>query len=165
MFPTHEDFGKQRRFSHVWLKNNSPWLVYSKALDGGFCLPCVLFGSQTAQRSGQDLGALVTRPLKTFNKATELLRKHGSQIKYHKDAMIFMQNFMATMEQQRVSVYELAHSSHANLIQQNRQKLLSILKCVVFCGKQNISLRGHRMMTKFFKLLVLTTIQETSRPF
>ena len=58
--------------------------------------------------------------------------------------MIFMQNFIATMEQQRVSVYELAHSSHAQLIQQNRQKLLSILKCVVFCGKQNISLRGHR---------------------
>ena len=39
----------------------------SKALDGGFCLPCVLFGSKTAQRSGQDLGALVTRPLKTLS--------------------------------------------------------------------------------------------------
>lgn len=58
--------------------------------------------------------------------------------------MIFMQSFIDTMEQRRVSVYDLAHSSHAQLIQQNRQKLLSILKCVVFCGKQNISLRGHR---------------------
>ena len=46
-----------------------------------------------------------------------------SQIEYHRDAIIFMQNFIATMEQQRVSVYELAHSSHAHLIQQNRHKL------------------------------------------
>ena len=152
-------------FSYGWLKNNSSWLVYSKALDGEFCLSCVLFGTQTAQRGGQDLGALITRPLKTFNKATELLRKHGSQIEYHKDAMIFMQNFISTMEQQCVSVYELAHSSHAQVIQQNRQKLLSILKCVIFCGKQNISLRGHRDDKKFFKLQVLTTIQEISRPF
>ena len=30
MFPTHEDFGKQRRFSYGWLKNNSPWLAPPK---------------------------------------------------------------------------------------------------------------------------------------
>ena len=40
--------------------------------------------------------------------------------------------------------FTVIHSSHVQLIQQNRQKLLSILKYVVFCGKQNISLRGHR---------------------
>ena len=44
------------------------------------------------------------------------------------------------MTQWRVSVYD---SSHAQLIQQNGQKLLSILKYVVFCGKQNSLLRGH----------------------
>ena len=40
--------------------------------------------------------------------------------------------------------FTVTHSSHAKLFQQNRQKLLSILKYVIFCGKQNILLRGHR---------------------
>ena len=30
------------------------------------------------------------------------------------------------------------------LVQSNRQKILSILKVIVFCGKQMIPLRGHR---------------------
>ena len=29
-------------------------------------------------------------------------------------------------------------------IDKNRQKLQSIIKCVIFCGKQNIPLRDHR---------------------
>ena len=32
----------------------------------------------------------------------------------------------------------------ARTIEQNRQKLSSILKAITFCGKQNIPLRGHR---------------------
>ena len=87
---------------------------------------------------------MVTRPLKIFNKATELLRKHGTQIQYHKNAVIDMLNFMDRMEQRRPSVCDMAHSAHAQLIHSNRLKLLSILKCVEFCGKQNIPLRGHR---------------------
>lgn len=48
------------------------------------------------------------------------------------------------MQQRRPSVCDMVHSAHAQLIQKNRLKLMSILKCVVFCGKQNIALRGHR---------------------
>ena len=140
-FPSHVDYGKQRRFSHAWLRDHSPWLVYSKVLDGGFCLPCVLFARPQAN---VDVGVLVTKPLTTFNKATEICRKHSSQLKYHKNAMIDMHNFMHRMEQRQQSVYELAHTSHARLVAQNRLKLKSILKCVIWCGKQNIALRGHR---------------------
>ena len=42
-FPFHHDYGKQRRFSYTWLKDYKPWLVYSKVLDGGLYLPCLLF--------------------------------------------------------------------------------------------------------------------------
>ena len=31
--------GKSRKFNFPWLKR-FPWLVYSKYLDGAFCLPC-----------------------------------------------------------------------------------------------------------------------------
>lgn len=140
-FPAHDDYGKQRRFSHAWLQDHSPWLTYSKVLDGGFCLPCVLFARPQAN---VDVGVLVTKPLTTFNKATEILRKHSTQVKYHKNAMIDMNNFMHRMEQRQLSVYDLAHTTHARLIEKNRLKLKSILKCIVWCGRQNIALRGHR---------------------
>ena len=48
------------------------------------------------------------------------------------------------MEHQRESVLTLANSAHSRQIEENRLKLTSIVKCVVFCGKQNIPLRGHR---------------------
>ena len=140
-FPSHEDFGKLRRFSREWLKQHSPWLGYSKELDGGLCIPCVLFASRN--RCGQDLGTLVVRPLKTFNKATEILRKHAT-LHYHKNAMADLQSFLARMKQQRPSVLELMQSAHTIQVQKNRAKLLSILQSIIWCGKQNIALRGHR---------------------
>lgn len=85
MFPTHDDYGKVQQFSYDWLRKNSPWLIYSKECDGGFCLPCVMFAR--AQSGCQDLGVLVTRPIKVFNKANEVFKKH-SQTQYHKNAMI-----------------------------------------------------------------------------
>lgn len=147
MFPTHNDFGKQRRFSHDWLKTNTPWLVYSNVCDGGFCLPCVMFAR--AIRGSQDLGALVIRPLKVFNKANEMFRKHSMNT-YHKNAMINQCHFMDRMEYRHPSVYSMIQSAHAQLIQENRQKFTSILKCIIFCGKQNIALRGHRDDDKSF---------------
>ena len=128
-------------FSHAWLRDHSPWLVYSKVLDGGFCLPCVLFARPQAN---VDVRVLVSKPLTSFNKAMEIFRKHSSRLKYHKNAMIDMHNFMHRMEQQQPSVYELAHTSHAQLVAQNHVKLKSILKCVNWYGKQNIAFRGHR---------------------
>lgn len=64
------------------------------------------------------MGVLLSKPLTTFNKATEIFRRHSSQLKYHKNAMIDMHNFMYRMEQQQPSVYELAHTSHARLVAQ-----------------------------------------------
>ena len=41
-FPKTFDSGCNRSFQVNWLKQY-PWLVYSKALDGGFCKYCALF--------------------------------------------------------------------------------------------------------------------------
>ena len=124
---------------YSWLQHHSPWLVYSKLLDSGFCLPCVLFSKPSAN---VDAGVLVTRPLTSFNKACELLRKHSTQVKYHTNALKDMTCFLNTMEKNH-PVYSLANTAHARLVEQNRLKLKSIIKCIVWCAKQNIPLRGH----------------------
>ena len=41
-FPKHVEYGKQRSFQQSWV-TKFPWLVYSRHIDGGFCLPCALF--------------------------------------------------------------------------------------------------------------------------
>ena len=64
-FPSNVDYGKQRCFTHAWLRDHSPWLVYSKVLHGGFCLPCVLFARPQAN---VDVGVLGKKPLTTFKK-------------------------------------------------------------------------------------------------
>ena len=59
-------------------------------------------------------------------------------------SIIKMIIFVQSMEHQRESVLTLANSAHSRQIEENRLKLTSIVKCLLFCGKQNIPLRGHR---------------------
>lgn len=47
------------------------------------------------------------------------------------------------MEKGALSVYQHMQGWASTLVQQNRLKVFSILKTIVFCGKQNIPLRDH----------------------
>lgn len=58
--------------------------------------------------------------------------------------MADMHSFISIMKQCRPSVIHLAHSAHSSVVEKNRLVLKSILECVAFCRKQNISFRGHR---------------------
>jgi hypothetical protein len=51
--------------------------------------------------------------------------------------------FISQMEKGKASVRQLLQSESSACIERNRANLKSILKAIVFCGKQNISLRGH----------------------
>ena len=52
-FPaSKETCGKQRKFRQEWLVKY-PWLVYSKYLDGAFCLPCVCFGVECGKNGAK----------------------------------------------------------------------------------------------------------------
>ena len=67
-----------------WLVQYS-WLVYSRHVKGGFCLPCTWFAQSGYHES--DPGMLVNRRMTTFTKALELLRKHAEK-GYHKEAVV-----------------------------------------------------------------------------
>ena len=52
-FPVSVECSNSKRdFVCGWLKRFA-WLVYSKFLDGAFCLPCVLFGVQCGRNSNK----------------------------------------------------------------------------------------------------------------
>ena len=53
-------------------------------------------------------------------------------------------DFINRMEKGNLSVHQLMQEQASTLVQTNRLKLESILKTIVFCGRQMIPLRGHR---------------------
>ena len=132
--------GTGRSFQLQWLQS-FPWLVYSKQTDGGFCLPCVLFAPSVYH--GSNPGVLVTRPLTNFKKALEMLHKHTDK-EHHKVAIVRAEEFEGSMSGQQSDIQQRMSKSLAERILTNRQKLSSIMKTILFCGRQNIALRGHR---------------------
>ena len=138
IFPKHAEHGKQRS----WL-TKYPWLAYSRLLDGGFCLPCALFS-----RGGGGDRILVEKSMCKFTKASDHLKEH-SQKRAHFVAIQGMESFRSVMEQSVLPIHHQLQSAVCLHIKRNREELMSILKTVVLCGKQNISFRGHRDDSKY----------------
>ena len=136
-FPKGKD---SRAFQHKWLRQFS-WLVYSSQENGGFCLPCVLFA--TGGYHNSDPRVPVSKPLTNFKKALDILRNHVRK-EHHLNSIVHRDDFLKVMSHQQPSISSVLNQTTANQIAQNRLKLASIIKTIVLCGQQNISLRGHR---------------------
>ncbi len=78
-FPSRYLDGCQRSFQLSYLEKN-PWFVYSKAEDGIFCLPCVLFANK------DNLGQLVCKKFNYWTAKTSKFSKHIST-NYHQLAV------------------------------------------------------------------------------
>lgn len=131
---------KSRSFQHQYLRKYK-WLAYSKQDNGGYCLPCVLFARSTDARKGK--GTFVDTAFTNFKKAYEMCDSHAVR-HYHKDAVIFCDAFVERMTGRRDSIAVQLNKDLAHSIETNKQKLASIVETIVFCGRQNIPLRGHR---------------------
>jgi len=86
----------------------------------------------------------VKAPLTFWTTACSKLKKHEERSQLHKSSIIKLDNFLKVMAMEQPSVAESMNSATAAQINVNRQKLASIIKTIVFCGHQNIALRGHR---------------------
>ena len=76
-------------------------------------------------------------------KALETLHKHADK-EHHKVAIVRAEEFEKSMSGQQPDIQQMLSKSLADRIATNRQKLSSIMKTILFCGRQNIPLRGHR---------------------
>ena len=137
-FPSSvESGGKSRKFQVYWLQQY-PWLAYSKYLDGAFCLPCVLFGL-----NANNVDRLVKLPLTFWTSATGRFKKH-SHSETHNHTVLSMDNFVRVMRRQIVPVDQQLDNVMRQQIDKNRKILSSLFQTVIFCGQNNIALRGHR---------------------
>ena len=143
-FPaSKETCGKQRKFRQEWLVKY-PWLVYSKYLDGAFCLPCVCFGVECG-KNGAKLDKLFRSPLTFWTTARGKFDSHASgKSEIHKFSVMAMQNFLAAMRRQTAPIDQQLNQLMQAQIDENREKMKSIVKTVIFCGQNNIPLRGKR---------------------
>lgn len=119
------------------------WLVLSHKEQGLYCKYCVLFGgaaqSQTPRR-------FVKEPLKAFD---DLLGEKGALLKhqrnpYHGLAVEAGKSFLSIFHKPETSIINQVSSQRMTQINENRERLRPIVKTIIFCGKQNIALRGHR---------------------
>ena len=80
--------------------------------NGGFCVPCKLFGIGSDDR---DLGGLKSRPLTNFNKATDELKAHDEKAS-HLDAVTSTDLFLMVMSGKPPPVYQQTNIALANRV-------------------------------------------------
>jgi hypothetical protein len=124
------------------------WLVLSQKDEGLYCKYCFLFASGTGGgfQTNASLQRLVREPLRNFD---DLLGEKGALLthqrnKYHKRAVEAGKNFLRTYYQPSLEVSNQVSTQREEQVKENRDRLRPILSTIIFCGRQNISLRGHR---------------------
>jgi len=142
-FPTlysadHKHF---RRFLMNWL-NDSSFLVYSPYIEGCYCINCVLFRNV----QGQKLKLFVDKPCylyKHLKHFTTSLKSHINS-QFHQNSTMALDNFIRTYQNPSLSISSLLDKGRIERVNRNKAILISIIKVIITCSRQNIALRGHR---------------------
>ena len=135
-FPVTYIGGCNRSFQRRWL-HEYPWMVYSEAVDGAFCIACALF---CRNRVGK--GQFVNVPFRTWQKKAMKCKDH-EQAKYHQEALQFAEEFVRTVEQPETTVACMVDHRRAQNVERNRSILKCVADAIIYCGKQCIALRGN----------------------
>ena len=119
-------------------------MVYSPSQDGAYCKVCVLFGSDRCDKNASKLSKLMKSPISFWTTAAQKFSEHELKSEVHKTATLKADNFLKIMESQMEPIDQQLQSALATQIAENKLKLHSIVKTIIFYGRKNISLRGHR---------------------
>ena len=134
--PNQKLSGRNRKFHYELLKRFS-WLCYSKCLNGGFCLTCVLFGRPIGSNASK-LNRLMKSPFYDWSCASRVFQDHESKSEIHKTAMVTKQNVLSTLDTKQKSIDLMHNKILDQTVSANRAKLVPIGKTVLLCGRQNI---------------------------
>ena len=148
-FPMTKFGSKNRCFQPKWL-TEYPGLVYSPKVDGVFCVFCLVFPCDSDSKRG----AMVKSAYKNWKHAKEKFNEHflgkrgsksdgGAGYQVHLDSRQRAEHFIASMEKNTNVVLQMNNALRKR--QENNMTILeSIVKTVILCGRQNVSLRGDR---------------------
>jgi hypothetical protein len=113
-----------------------------------FCKYCAFFATAAIAGSHKHvpLEKFVTKPLTVFAK---LLGKDGDinmheKLDYHRHAVEAGKEFLKTYYAPEHDIINRVNTQRLEQVQENRQRLKPIIETLVFLGRQNIALRGHR---------------------
>lgn len=129
---------------YTWLMRYD-WLVYSPSVDAVFCMPCVLF----KKHHGRTESSLTTDGLKYWVSASSKLKRHD-ETESHKNSILDLECFIKTSQNPCQSIDAIINKLDVDIIKKNRRRILPIIACVEFLGKNNIALRGHRDDSKYY---------------
>lgn len=118
--------------------------MYSHNEDGAYCRFCIAFGLQSVGKGGhQETNMFVQIAFRNWKKALEKFKEHQSK-EYHKVAVDNAQNFKLVYDNQKRDIVSEIDKGRKQQQQENRKKIIPIIRAVLLCGRQGLALRGHR---------------------
>jgi len=146
-FSVHLKKGKEeRRYLKKSHFENCSWLLYSPSKGGLFCKYCVLFAVKVGRDKNVTLNKFVNSPLIKFAKIMGVDGDFSvlSNNLYHKNAVQVAIEFLNTFKNPQNDIVNILNSNRMKTVTENRERLRPIIESVLFLGRQNIALRGHR---------------------
>ncbi len=121
-----------------------PCLSYSQTLQGVLRRYCVLFQRKwsASDRAKNSLGQLVLKPLTSLHKAHDYIQSH-EKTDYHLFSKEQAERFIMNYSDPNKAIDHILDNENQQQEANNRKTLPSIIKCIIFIGKQNLAFRGH----------------------
>lgn len=82
------------------------------------------------------------KPFQNWKSAKEVFLKH-CMLQYHNLSMVKSSNFLLTFDGKKDSVDLQVNKQMKRESVENKKKLSAIVETIFFCGRQEISCRGH----------------------
>ncbi|XP_025405672.1 zinc finger MYM-type protein 1-like, partial [Sipha flava] len=130
------------KFQRCWFKRWN-WLAYSEKDDGAYCKYCVLFAGEGGGVGKQTFGNLVKKPFKNWKDGIEVFN-NNTNCEYHKTCILKGTCAKQILKKKVEPIDIQIDSGIKRKIIENRKNLIPIIETIIFCGRQNLSLRGHR---------------------
>ncbi|KAE9536827.1 hypothetical protein AGLY_006889 [Aphis glycines] len=116
------------------MSNSNKWLCGCEIKQALFCLPCLIFGGETAWTK------IGVTDLQHLNAKID---KHENSFKHIHNATNLNLLGKVDIRQQIDIGYKISIQRHNELVDKNRYVLDKILNCIKCCGKHELPLRGH----------------------
>ena len=136
----HLEFIK-RYCQHSWF-TDFDFISYSTSQDGWCCAAFVLFHTETQERTTKCACLQAIHQLEKTDWKSDL--QNHSWTESHRMSKAKMDAFVSTYMQPSSKISFILCMTGKEIVEKNRRFLTSIVKCLEFCGRQGLALRGHR---------------------